>query len=279
MRRQRPDQVAYWDSSRSVTYADLAGRTASIAAEPDEGGVCERRQDRDLSAERRRLDRSMLRRAARRRGRRSHQLRRGGRRDQLSPDGRRLRDRRHDGRQEGPGRQDLRVTPRSRRVDLCGPDAENRVCVGRPRGGTGAVPLDPDDIDRSSFIIYTSGTTGRAKGVLLSLRGMLWIAASCWAPIAADREGCRAFAVASLPFLRLEPVGARRARRRRERAHHGEVLAAAGARSAADREVFGPARRADDVPLSSAPRSGDRRRAARRGPPLHLRRRDHAGDL
>ena len=49
--------------------------------------------------------------------------------------------------------------------------------------GAGAAPLDPEDIDRSSFIIYTSGTTGRAKGVLLSVRGMLWIAAACWAPI------------------------------------------------------------------------------------------------
>ena len=49
--------------------------------------------------------------------------------------------------------------------------------------GAGAAPLDPDDIDRSSFIIYTSGTTGRAKGVLLSLRSMLWIAAACWSPI------------------------------------------------------------------------------------------------
>jgi len=48
---------------------------------------------------------------------------------------------------------------------------------------TDTKPLDPEDIDRSSFIIYTSGTTGRAKGVLLSLRGMLWIAASCWSPI------------------------------------------------------------------------------------------------
>ena len=45
------------------------------------------------------------------------------------------------------------------------------------------IPRDPADIDRSSFIIYTSGTTGRAKGVLLSIRGMLWIAAACWAPI------------------------------------------------------------------------------------------------
>jgi long-chain acyl-CoA synthetase len=50
-------------------------------------------------------------------------------------------------------------------------------------GPAGARALDPEDIDRSSFIIYTSGTTGRAKGVLLSVRGMLWIAASCWVPI------------------------------------------------------------------------------------------------
>jgi long-chain acyl-CoA synthetase len=46
-----------------------------------------------------------------------------------------------------------------------------------------ARPRGPNDIDRLSFIIYTSGTTGRAKGVSLSLRGMLWIAAACWAPI------------------------------------------------------------------------------------------------
>ena len=46
-----------------------------------------------------------------------------------------------------------------------------------------AASLDPPDIDRPSFIIYTSGTTGRAKGVILSLRGMLWISAACWAPI------------------------------------------------------------------------------------------------
>jgi acyl-CoA synthetase (AMP-forming)/AMP-acid ligase II len=42
---------------------------------------------------------------------------------------------------------------------------------------------DPTGIDQPSFIVYTSGTTGRAKGVLLSVRGMLWITAACWAPI------------------------------------------------------------------------------------------------
>lgn len=45
------------------------------------------------------------------------------------------------------------------------------------------IQLEPDDIDRPSYIIYTSGTTGRAKGVLLTTRGMLWVTAACWAPI------------------------------------------------------------------------------------------------
>ncbi len=45
-------------------------------------------------------------------------------------------------------------------------------------------PRDPADIKKAAFIIYTSGTTGRAKGVLLSVHSMLWVTASCWAPIA-----------------------------------------------------------------------------------------------
>jgi long-chain acyl-CoA synthetase len=45
-------------------------------------------------------------------------------------------------------------------------------------------PRDPQDIEQPRFIVYTSGTTGQAKGVLLSLRGMLWVTAACWAPIA-----------------------------------------------------------------------------------------------
>src|SRR5664279_4907598 len=31
-RNERPDKVAYWDAARSVTYSQLASRTASIAA-------------------------------------------------------------------------------------------------------------------------------------------------------------------------------------------------------------------------------------------------------
>lgn len=48
--------------------------------------------------------------------------------------------------------------------------------------------IESEDLHATSFIIYTSGTTGRAKGVLLSLHGMLWVAAACWAPIAGLAE-------------------------------------------------------------------------------------------
>jgi len=44
-------------------------------------------------------------------------------------------------------------------------------------------PPDPPLLEDPAFIIYTSGTTGRAKGVILTLRSMLWVTAACWAPI------------------------------------------------------------------------------------------------
>jgi rifamycin polyketide synthase module 1/2/3 len=37
-------------------------------------------------------------------------------------------------------------------------------------------------IDDVAFIVYTSGTTGKAKGVLLTVRSMLWVVAACWIP-------------------------------------------------------------------------------------------------
>src|SRR5262249_39739867 len=44
-------------------------------------------------------------------------------------------------------------------------------------------PRDPTSIDEAAYSVYTSGTTGRAKGVVLTVRGMLWVTAACWAPI------------------------------------------------------------------------------------------------
>jgi long-chain acyl-CoA synthetase len=51
-------------------------------------------------------------------------------------------------------------------------------------------PRDPPALHETSFILYTSGTTGRAKGVQLTMHGMLWVNAASWAPIAglSDRD-------------------------------------------------------------------------------------------
>jgi long-chain acyl-CoA synthetase len=44
-------------------------------------------------------------------------------------------------------------------------------------------PRDVALLHETAFILYTSGTTGRAKGVQLTVHGMLWVTAACWAPI------------------------------------------------------------------------------------------------
>lgn len=183
--KQRPDQVAYWDSSRSVTYSELAARTASIAANLTKGGL--RDGDRIAIFLPNGVDWIEACLAA---------LRAGAVVVPISFDA-----------AEGEISYRLTdadcgsiVTTASRKtlIDKISRDAgiaPAMIFAGADAGkagtamadiaaGNAATPADPDDIDRSSFIIYTSGTTGRAKGVLLSLRGMLWIAASCWAPIA-----------------------------------------------------------------------------------------------
>ena len=182
--RQRPEQAAYSDSSRSVTYAGLAERTASIAANMAKAGL--QQGDRVALYLPNGVDwieacLGALRAGAvvvpisfdAAEGEISYRLTDAGcsliitaavRKELISKVCR-----------------DATITPR---IIFGGTDAARAgMALADLAAGSTTAPSDPDDIDRSSFIIYTSGTTGRAKGVLLSLRGMLWIAAACWAPI------------------------------------------------------------------------------------------------
>jgi long-chain acyl-CoA synthetase len=183
-RKERPDKVAYWDAARSVTYSQLAGRTASIAAGLSANGVGE--GDRIAIYLPNGVDWIEACLAG---------LRAGAVVVPISYDAAeaeiayRLSD--ADCRMviTTPARKEfigklVAGSPASVSLVLAGAGAgEAGVHLDELSQGKAGLARDPADIDRSSFIIYTSGTTGRAKGVLLSIRGMLWIAAACWSPI------------------------------------------------------------------------------------------------
>ena len=186
-RKQRPDKVGYWDAARSVTYSQLASRTASIAVGLSGKGV--RGGDRVAIYLPNGVDWIEACFAG---------LRSGAIIVPISYDAAeaeiayRLSD--------ADCRTVITTPARKELIDklaagLNGPVSlvfagagagEAGLCLdelAQSNQGKAGAALDPDDIDRSSFIIYTSGTTGRAKGVLLSVRGMLWITAACWAPV------------------------------------------------------------------------------------------------
>ena len=187
-RTERPDKVAYWDATRSVTYSQLAARTAAIAAGLAAGGV--RDGDRIAIYLPNGVDWIEACFAG---------LRCGAVLVPISYDAAegeiayRLTD--ADCRMvvTTPARKELigRLTAAMNgpvSLVFAGAGAnEAGPSLNALAQGDGVAP-DPSDIGRSSFIIYTSGTTGRAKGVLLSVRGMLWIAAACWAPICGLNE-------------------------------------------------------------------------------------------
>src|ERR1019366_6757001 len=183
-RRERPDKVAYWDAVRSVTYAQLASRTAAMAVGMSKNGV--REGDRIAIYLPNGVDWIEACFAG---------LRAGAVIVPISYDAAeaeiayRLSDADCGLVITTPARGELikKLTASSAGAVLQGfGGAGGRatgLCLDELAQGSPEGALDPADIDRSSFIIYTSGTTGRAKGVLLSVRGMLWIAAACWAPI------------------------------------------------------------------------------------------------
>jgi long-chain acyl-CoA synthetase len=182
--KQRPEQVAYSDSSRSITYAQLAKSTAAIAANLAQAGI--REGDRVAIYLPNGVDWIEACFASLRAGAVIVPISFDAVEGEISY---RLTDASCGAVVTTPARKDL-IAKISRdagiapEVIYAGRDAQQAgQAMADLATGAGATPLDPDDIDRSSFIIYTSGTTGRAKGVLLSLRGMLWIAAACWSPI------------------------------------------------------------------------------------------------
>jgi long-chain acyl-CoA synthetase len=183
-RKQRPDKVAYWDAARSVTYSQLASRTASIAAGVSANGV--REGDRIAIYLPNGVDWIEACLAG---------LRAGAVIVPISYDAAeaeiayRLSDADCRIVITTPARKELigklvAGSPARVSLVLAGVGVgEGDLCLDQLSQGNPRAARDPADIDRSSFIIYTSGTTGRAKGVRLSIRGMLWIAAACWAPI------------------------------------------------------------------------------------------------
>ena len=182
--KQRPDQVAYWDGSRSVRYAELAERTGSIAANLTKAGLCD--GDKIAIYLPNGVDWIEACFAALRAGAIVVPISYEAAEGEISY---RLTDAGCSflittaARKELVGKicGDAGIAPTT---IFAGPDASKAgTALSDLAAGAVVSPLDPDDIDRSSFIIYTSGTTGRAKGVLLSVRGMLWIVAACWAPI------------------------------------------------------------------------------------------------
>jgi long-chain acyl-CoA synthetase len=182
--RERPDKVAYWDATRSVTYAQLARRTAAIAANLTKLGVGE--GDKIALFLPNGVDWIEACIAGVRAGAVivpiSHDAAEGEFSYRLVDAGCRLVI-------TTAGRKDLAAKLSAELggptiVMIAGPDAGSTdLTLEQLADDAAGDPLDPIDIDRSSFILYTSGTTGRAKGVLLSVRSMLWITAACWAPI------------------------------------------------------------------------------------------------
>lgn len=169
----RPDAIAYTDKSRSVTYGELAGRTARLAAYLQGQGIqpgqsvalflphcvawveaCFATLRADATVVPVGIDSTDA--------EISYRLADAGCVAAFVPAG-----------------QTQRLAALAPNLTLIGADYEAIAT-----GPLSQPPSDPTDTHAARFTIYTSGTTGQPKGVLLSLHSMLWVTAASWAPIA-----------------------------------------------------------------------------------------------
>ena len=277
----RPEKVAYWDSTRSVTYSQLARRTAAIAASLTKMGV--REGDKVALFLPNGVDWIEACFACLRAGAVVVPISHDAAEGEISY---RLEDAScrmviHKRSAKKPCRETVRGQQR-----IC-----NHGDCGRGRR-TAAMSLerlaseasgDPLRIPRIS-IGPPSSSTPRARqdgprACCLSIRGMLWIAAACWAPICGSVEND--VVLSPLPLfhsyaLNLSVLGVLAA----GASEHilDEIFAAAGAGAVADGKVLAISGVPTMFHYMHAARPGSGRRGARRYAAVHFGRRHHAGD-
>jgi long-chain acyl-CoA synthetase len=264
----RPEKVAYWDTTRSVTYRQLAQRTAAVATSLTKMGV--REGDKIALLLPNGVDWIEACFACLRAGALVVPISHDAAEGEIAY---RLEDASCRAIFTSASRKDLveklsTDSSRSAIMVIAGEGAEPaNITLQRLASDASGDPLNFSDINRASFILYTSGTTGRAKGVLLSVRGMLWIAAACWAPICGLSE--RDVVLSSLPLfhsyalnlsvLSVLATGA------------SEHIMTKFSPQQALEQVLGISWCADHVPLHHAAGSGTGHREARQGAPIHFR--------
>ena len=168
-------------STRNSTSARQACRAFGRQRHRGERHGC------DFPAKLRAVGRKLFCCRARRRDERSDQLRFDRNRDHLPPGGRRLQSGFHYRGARGFVDTAARFGAKSHDADCDGSRRLRCTGVALRRVGDGAAAVGaarPASLHETAFILYTSGTTGRAKGVRLTVHGMLWVTAACWAPIA-----------------------------------------------------------------------------------------------